>query len=845
MRLTVSSLIKVIATAGLLGVLFMHYDPLEATGRRLFAHPLEEELSYDPSETSLGSYGSYGSYGSVGGQPWSDYGHYQVEQLIAPHDLLKLFKTAAGSPQDALQRMAVSGAPSEAEWTSALQDWKWGLTRREISSIFHGIDVDGDGKVTLAELLSCFRHGYQGTIPRSQVPEASKPQPRYDCTDGLAVWRMDWSQEKIRSCSLISVTELRQHLRPKLTAAEMVHEADLDGDGAISQAEWTAAATHARGPFVKPITEPRAEFAFKSMDVSQDGTLSQSDLLGALDWASNSLAPTMVAASSLGQRAPVAGPDAKALKQQLLVKWATLSNAFDKMDLDGNHRLSRQEWASGLAELDPPLPSSAAAYLFEGIDALRDGHLTPPELQGTLDIGQLFQSQEALRKVLHWDKATMQHHAKASSWIHDARPHWQQQSGDDKVVKGPAEKSVKDSQKLPLVQSMLGAFLTASDAFDSMDQDHSDDASIMEFKETLAHFQPPISGFQAEQAFRNLDRDGNGKVSRAEFAVLNAAMPTGGSLNQNMQQLMSKAEEEFRKQASKWAGGMKQACIQLGTQVSFQHFQSAIRSFEPLLSAEVAQAVFNQMDSNHDGFIDENECHLSLKDFRKTMSSSNSLRNTFVAADQDNDHQLSEEEFDRFGHMLDPHISKGKYAIFFEDALDTDHDGKVGLPTLETLLGSKKAAHDDLLSAEDLSSYDLPAIMHGKCIFTALDAKVSPGLRDKVGEAFATALGAELSLKIQIVGVQEIAHPTMGQGKEFDLLYTSKTPSGEAAIRKLHDQARQIQATVQEAIRKVTTAGTVQAWCSSTLDFYGPKAAKLPKGSKIKEIFGQLPPGRQ
>eukprot|EP00435_Cladocopium_sp_Y103_P030019 s2902_g7.t1 len=126
----------------------------------------------------------------------------------------------------------------------------------------------------------------------------------------------------------------------------------------------------------------------------------------------------------------------------------------------------------------------------------------------------------------------------------------------------------------------------------------------------------------------------------------------------------------------------------------------------------------------------------------------------------------------------------------------------------------------------------------------ALDAKVSPGLRDKVGEAFATALGAELSLKIQIVGVQEIAHPTMGEGKEFDLLYTSKTPSGEAAIRKLHDQARQIQATVQEAIKKVTTAGTVQAWCSSTLDFYGPKAAKLPKGSKIKEIFGQLPPGR-
>ena len=45
-----------------------------------------------------------------------------ISSSPARHDLLKLFKTAAGSPQDALQRMAVSGAPSEAEWTSALQE---------------------------------------------------------------------------------------------------------------------------------------------------------------------------------------------------------------------------------------------------------------------------------------------------------------------------------------------------------------------------------------------------------------------------------------------------------------------------------------------------------------------------------------------------------------------------------------------------------------------------------------------------------------------------------------------------------------------------------------------------
>ena len=58
---------------------------------------------------------------------------YSVQ--MARHDLLKLFKTAAGSPQDALQRMVVSGAPSEAEWTSALQE---GDTRTGVGGFSKG-----------------------------------------------------------------------------------------------------------------------------------------------------------------------------------------------------------------------------------------------------------------------------------------------------------------------------------------------------------------------------------------------------------------------------------------------------------------------------------------------------------------------------------------------------------------------------------------------------------------------------------------------------------------------------------------------------------------------------------
>eukprot|EP00913_Durusdinium_trenchii_P022121 g20786.t1 len=501
----------------------------------------------------------------------------------------------------------------------------------------------------------------------------------------------------------------------------------------------------------------------------------------------------------------------------------------------------RPRWRAGLAELNPPIPPSAAAYLFDGVDGLRDGRITPPELHGTLTIGKLFQSPEALRKAVHWNKAAMEHHKKVSSWIHDAKPNWQHDQPASAAAGHP--KAPKDSQKESLVQSMRGAFADSGAAFRAMDVDHSDDASLAEFKEGLKHFQPPVLGAQADQAFQNLDTDGNAKVSKGEFGALDTAMPTGGSLNKNMQELIPRwllqAEDEFRQQAAKWAGSMEAACAQLGSQISLARFESTIHSFEPLLSASAEQEIFNQMDSDHNGFISPAECRLNLEDFRKVLGKAGSLRNAFADADANNDHQLTREEpirragseelcplcprppqnreFGAFGQMLDKENTKGKYAVFFDDELDSDHDGFVALPSLETLLGSSTGASSILLFSKELSSYHLPAVVHGKCVLSASGAKVSPGLRDQVGKAFTQSLGKQLQIPIELVGVQD----------------------GAEVIQKLHAQAAEVQHDVEAAISQVTSADKVQAWCSSTLDFYGPKAGKLPKGSKIKEVFGQ------
>lgn len=838
---------KVVFTSGCaLFVLGWWAKPLETSvlrGRRLFVvsdGAVYKDDSFLPPELQAHSAVS---------TEWQD-GYQAVAAPLDPQDLMKLFKTAAASPQDALQRMSLSGTPNLEQWSEAISDWKWGLSRSEIATIFHGIDANGDGEVTLSELLACFRHGYQpvavahpAAVLPPEAPHVLLPHG-YDCTDGVEMWRLAWSQEKTRSCSLISASDLRQHLQPGITAKQIIQAADHDGDGAISNDEWTVAATHAGDVFVEPVSEPQADFAFKSMDVGQDGALSANDLSGALELS----APTFQE-PGLRHQSVLMVPmwphgrhqghemDAKTLNSRLLAKWSTLSNAFSKMDADGNHQLSHEEWRAGLAELNPPIPPSAAAYLFDGVDGLRDGRITPPELHGTLTIGKLFQSPEALRKAVHWNKAAMEHHKKVSSWIHDAKPNWQHDQPASAAAGHP--KAPKDSQKESLVQSMRGAFADSGAAFRAMDVDHSDDASLAEFKEGLKHFQPPVLGAQADQAFQNLDTDGNAKVSKGEFGALDTAMPTGGSLNKNMQELMSKAEDEFRQQAAKWAGSMEAACAQLGSQISLARFESTIHSFEPLLSASAEQEIFNQMDSDHNGFISPAECRLNLEDFRKVLGKAGSLRNAFADADANNDHQLTREEFGAFGQMLDKENTKGKYAVFFDDELDSDHDGFVALPSLETLLGSSTGASSILLSSKELSSYHLPAVVHGKCVLSASGAKVSPGLRDQVGKAFTQSLGKQLQIPIELVGVQEVAHPYLGGGKQFDLLFTSKTSSGAEVIQKLHAQAAEVQHDVEAAISQVTSADKVQAWCSSTLDFYGPKAGKLPKGSKIKEVFGQ------
>ncbi|CAE7271724.1 erg10, partial [Symbiodinium pilosum] len=674
--------------------------------------------------------------------------------------LMHLFKTVAASPQAALHRMSSTGKPNLQEWTDAIQDWKWGLSKSQISGMFHGIDSAMDGQVDIQELLQCFRHGeYEGHFwqTASPKPAAASVQVvqghhQYNCYDGLDMWRFDWSNEKKVSCSLISASELRGSLIPGLTPFQVVQRLDTDGDGVVSRNEWLGAATGfaSQTPFAKTLIEPRAEFAFKSMDVSQDGNLNPRDLANSLGLRDDK-SPLELGSSGLPS------VSATGLKQRVLARWSTLSNAFQKMDRDHNHRLSREEFGAGLAEVRPPIDQpSELARLFQGIDALRDDRITPPEWHGTMQSETLFQSPEALQHLLHTGSA-----GGPDGWIHTSPE--------------PAE-------------SLQGGSPTP----------------------------------QGSQKSAQVKGSSSGGLQ---------------DLTSHLEELSAQAEGKFRQKAVEWAGSMKNACIRMGVlrdDISQSAFQSAVGGFEPLLAEQSSSEIFKQMDEDKNGLISGEECVLSEEELRKKLASVKSLRNLFRDADVDSDGQLSRDEFAKLGKLLSKGSSGGKYAAFFDDMAAA---GKppLTLAALESMAGAPSSSKQ-VLSKEDGAKYTLPAIIHGKCILSVKGDNLPSGLSDKVGQSLSTTLSQQLGVTVRVAGAQEQQGTT---STEFDVLYTSKTQNGAEVISKLRMSADIIQTELQRAVEAVVSA-SASAWCSSTMDFYGPKAGALPRGQKVMQEFGQL-----
>ncbi|CAE8739414.1 unnamed protein product [Polarella glacialis] len=744
---------------------------------------------------------------------------------------MSLFRASYASPIAALHKMAPNGEPDLQQFTAAAQSQHWGLSMSQIRSIFTGLDENHDGTLTISEILGAFRSGaYYGGGAASESPVV--PTGFLDCNDGLQYWKMEWSKEKKDFCSLISRRDLQNHFRDNLSAQQARVYMDTNGDGRVTLSEFIAGASgHRSLVFQPPLIEPKADYAFKAMDMNSDGDLSRGEIEQVIG---NRRAPLAEVQDRDGHMT------AQELSRRLIKTWYTLPNAFDRMDTDDSHSLTVNELGAGLAEMREPVEqSSEVMHVFKGLDTLGDGKITPPEFHGTLQLGHFFQTKEAVQHALGWDTMTApamlpSHHH------HSPTPEFLLPSVD-------ASHSISLAS---LASGIASEYASSEQFFHHMDSHKTQVVTQFEFKAGLQALHPAIGPNAAAWAFHGLDSDEDGVLSEHEFnSIVGQAMEmlkkkTHTNAPEIPQNLHS-AEAQFYAQARRWQGSMKKACEQMGlvdgNALPLQNFREAIRPFEPLLSYEVAQDLFHKMDENLDGRLEINECYISLATFRKDAERIHSLRNVFCDADADNDHKLSREEFKQFGYKLHPAASAAKFGTLM-DELDRDEDGFVSMEEMEAAVGKEPAQHSS--NNVDLEKYQgVPAILEGIAEISTQTAESLPATANNaIGDAFGQTLAQKLGLPVTVAGVHEMPGSSGVGDKRLVVMYTANAADGAAVLATLEQNALDIQNAVETAVDDAIAAEVkITVWSKTTFNFFGPKAGGLRSGSKLTESWGTKP----
>ncbi|CAK0850822.1 unnamed protein product [Prorocentrum cordatum] len=221
--------------------------------------------------------------------------------------------------------------------------------------------------------------------------------------------------------------------------------------------------------------------------------------------------------------------------------------------------------------------------------------------------------------------------------------------------------------------------------------------------------------------------------------------------------------------------------------------------------------------------------------------------------DADSDGKLSKEEFVALGPLLDPPMSQGSMLPLFSEA-DADGDGFV---SPEELPGPAAAgaegdeadeASDDgpRLADRELAAYRrVPAIASGtaELVLTLRpDVKVPrpSELSKDVGEAFQAELGKQLGLDVNLASAESVGDG--GTVRSVLLMWTADAEDGGAVQATLQSRATAIEKAVEERVTGLGApwmrGGTAELWLGCSLDFYGPGAASLPRGSKLVRKLG-------
>lgn len=779
--------------------------------------------------------------------------------FVSPTISVAEFRAAMGkaSPSEAFESLDanVDGRIEAQELRSSRTAFQPPLTEGNVAYVLKGLDLNGDGSVSMDEFIGALNSGQWGAATSPTTTIVTQPPTtttsvemfsqilRYDCkykTEG------DWTVSKKNWCcaheGLGCVEEVEgpitcEKFKKRIgdaTYHEVFFTLDENGNGVIEPQEIS----ENKGAFVPPMTEHEARFTYRGFDVDHNWEITPEEFFGALKigrlWQSET---AVVEASRFVTREHEVMTLA-ALRKSLGP--TPVGQAFHKLDFLSDGYLSKDEFAKGGWAFEPPLSRRSALGYFRLLDKDRDGKLSKDEFEALKAVDE-----EKAETYDCQDGSEVGWSREKKSWCCEhkgvACPH------------SPVVLTLAD-----FIRRMRASYESPPAAFHALDADRDGDVDEEEFIRGARTFKPPLDAHESGYAFKQFDADRNDKVKARDFYDVIKRGHFGDT-----------------------AGDPKHDIADLAYEFDFAHDGFA---HPPVTVSEFGRRFASAFRSSEDGFRamdQDDDMFLSKNEFMGGVAALDTSRQSekrhltdvhpvsvislpvpltmreasyaFQGFDVDRDGRINKREF--LGVLR-----VGKFFITPEELEKrlraephSDSDSPIALLDTTTLPSTTAAPTTTRAQASppepppserEMRMYKgVPATVSGTAqvhVFEGHHGEAPPSnLEGTVGPLFGEALSDRLGTAVNVAGTECFGAGASGHARgsrTCTILWTTTSPTadGEVFLKRLFSDVEDVEMRIEEHVKqhlRWARHGAVSVWFKVDLHFYG-RLGSLPEDKR-------------
>jgi len=484
-----------------------------------------------------------------------------------------------------------------------------GVTPENAARLFPQVDKDGDGSISEDEYRNVFGVDLAEFKKRARKKWGT-PEESFKAMDANGDGEIS-PDEFVEACKQLNI--------PPERAEILFDELDADSSGGITPEEWEASMGLSKQDLQRTIIDKlgKPSDAFKKLDADGDGKITAKELEEALKDAGMTAEEAKEIAAAMDEDGTgiskdewleksgakdlaskrYATPKAAKHTHRVAQEFDSPKDAFDSMDANGDGNISPEEWQASFEKLGMTPEEAMAA--FEELDVNGDGQISRDEFYQGFGKGG------------------------GSDDFRDVKP---------KPIE-PLEPEITMKE----FQLRIGkSFKNGKDAWAKL-AGEGGSVTLDDFKKFCADMGIPPG--QAAKLFKQMDADGDGKLSESEF-----------------QNGVGMTEDELRERAlAKWGNAdeiLKQADTDGDGKVSKEELVDMMKKLgvTPENAEKLAKEMMVKYDADGDGKIEGKQFKAVFRatadDLAERLQEQmGSASEAFDSWDADGDGELSEEEF--------------------------------------------------------------------------------------------------------------------------------------------------------------------------------------------------------